>query len=68
MLKDPNEVGALWFKEAHGKTYMTGTIHGEEVVIFQNTFKTPGSKQPDWRVLKSRPKGEAKAAESDVPF
>lgn len=59
MPKNPDEIGALWKKESNdgGKRYMSGKINGEEVVIFQNGFKTAGSNEPDFRVYKSKPKG-----------
>jgi len=58
--KDPNELGALWIKTSSRGEYMTGTINGQAVVIFKNDRKQDGSKQPDWRVMKPKPK--------DVPF
>lgn len=67
--KDPNDIGALWLKSSARGEYMTGTINGVAVVVFQNTKKTPGSKQPDWRVLKSQLKGErTTATDPDVNF
>ncbi len=65
--KDPNELGALWLKTSSLGDYMTGTINGVAVVVFKNDRKDAGSKQPDWRVLKSQPKGEKKA-DDDPPF
>lgn len=62
--KDPNELGALWEKSSSRGPYMTGTINGVAVVVFKNDKTT--DKQPDWRVLKSRPKGETPS--EDVPF
>ena len=56
MAKDPNELGALWIKTSARGEYLTGTIGGEPVVVFRNDKKT--GNQPDWRVLKARPKGE----------
>ncbi len=56
--KDPNELGALWEKTGARGTYMTGTVDGVAVVLFHNDKKEPGSKAPDWRVLKSKPKDE----------
>lgn len=47
------EIGALWSKTGTKGEYMTGTINGEAVVAFKNDKKEPGSKQPDWRVLKA---------------
>lgn len=57
MPKDPNEIGALWIKQSSKGEYMTGTIDGKKVVVFRNNKKT--DKQPDWRVLLSKPKPEA---------
>ena len=58
MEKDPNEIGALWEKTGKKGAYMTGTIHGERVVVFKNANKR-GEKSPDWRVLKSVPREPA---------
>jgi hypothetical protein len=55
--KNPDELGALWIKTSGRGEYMTGTINGEAVVVFRNDKKS--DKAPDWRVLKSRPKGES---------
>ncbi len=57
--KDPNELGALWQETGARGEYMTGTINGVKVICFKNDKKKPGSKAPDWRVLKSTPKAEA---------
>lgn len=55
MPQNPDELGALWIKQGGKGEYMTGTINGQPVVVFRNDRKTAGSKQPDWRVLKSKP-------------
>lgn len=57
--QNPDELGALWEKTSGRGTYMTGTINGVNVVVFRNDRKADGSKQPDWRVLKSKPKPTA---------
>jgi uncharacterized protein (DUF736 family) len=54
--RDPNELGALWEKTSGRGTYMTGTINGQPVVVFRNDRKAEGSKAPDWRVMKPKPK------------
>ncbi len=54
---DPDELGALWVKSGAKGDYMTGMINGVPVVVFPNTKKA-SDKAPDYRVLKSRPKGE----------
>jgi hypothetical protein len=56
--KNPDELGALWLKSGAKGDYMTGTINGVAVVVFKNERKVEGSKQPDWRVLKSKPREE----------
>jgi hypothetical protein len=58
--KNPDELGALWIKQSSRGEFMTGTILGQPVVIFRNDKKAEGSKQPDWRVMRPKPK--------DVPF
>lgn len=55
---DPNELGALWVKSGAKGDYMTGTINGVKVVCFPNTRKS-SDKAPDWRVMKSIPRGES---------
>jgi uncharacterized protein (DUF736 family) len=60
--RNPDEVGALWEKTNQRGTYMTGTINGQPVVLFRNDRKAPGSKQPDWRVLKAQPRAERASA------
>lgn len=53
--KNPDELGALWEKTNDRGTYMTGTISGVQVVCFRNDHKAKET-QPDWRVLKSKPR------------
>lgn len=54
--QNPDELGCLWEKTGQRGLYFTGTINGQAVVVFRNDRKADGSKQPDWRILKSRPK------------
>jgi hypothetical protein len=62
--RNPDELGALWVKSGRKGDYMTGTIEGVgAVVLFRNDRKVEGSKQPDWRVLKSKPKDEQRGGE-----
>lgn len=58
MPRNEDEIGALWQKTSAKGDYMTGTINGQRVVVFQNT-KRDNEKAPNWRVLKSRPREEA---------
>lgn len=75
-----NELGALWLKDGKNGKYMSGKITtpgGEEVqiVVFKNNYKQKEN-QPDYRILKSEPKGGSNAQEQavkdvfedDVPF
>jgi len=64
---NPDEVGALWEKTSPRGTYMTGTVNGTPVVLFKNDRKAPGSKQPDWRVLKAKPKDRT-APDDSIDF
>lgn len=64
--KDPNELGCLWVKTSARGEYMTGTVNGQPVVVFKNDRKEPGSKAPDWRVMKPKPKSDKPA--EDPPF
>jgi hypothetical protein len=65
--KNPDDLGALWFKSGPKGDYMTGEINGVKVVCFPNTKKTKET-QPDWRVLKSKPRdGERAAPREDMP-
>lgn len=76
--QNPDELGALWERESARGLYMTGTINGVKVVVFKNTKKTQ-EKQPDWRVLISKPKPDASEpvrqashtaplTDEDIPF
>ena len=62
--RNPDELGALWLKQSARGDYMTGEIGGVKVVCFPNTRKT-SDRQPDWRVLKSKPRTERPAPAMD---
>jgi len=69
--KNPDELGCLWIKQGGKGEYLTGTISGVAVVVFRNDRKAPGSKAPDWRVLKAKPRPEAPPApepDSEMPW
>jgi uncharacterized protein (DUF736 family) len=63
--RNPDEIGALWSKSGARGEYFTGTVNGQAVVVFRNDRKADGSKAPDWRILKAKPKAERGG---DVPF
>lgn len=69
--KNPDEIGALWSRSGTKGMYMTGNvqINGvvHEIVCFTNDRKK-NEKQPDWRILKSRPKGEKSQSADDQDF
>lgn len=57
MANKDDEIGALWLKTSQkGTKFMSGTINGQDVVIFKNTMKQPGEKTPDYRVYRSTPR------------
>jgi uncharacterized protein (DUF736 family) len=63
-----DEVGALWERSTKdGKVYMSGTINGQDVVLFHNDYKKPGEKSPDWRVYKSQPRAETPPQAAQTP-
>lgn len=65
MANDPNELGALWVKQSAKGEYMTGTINGVKVVVFRNNNKRE-EKHPDWRVMKSVPREERVAPQTNT--
>lgn len=49
------ELGALWVRESKaGKSYMTGKVCGQDVVVFANTGGN--GKAPNWKIYKSQPR------------
>ena len=58
-MRNNNEIGALWLKKSKdGKTFFSGVVEIEgveqKIVIFKNSYKQT-DKQPDYRILKSKP-------------
>lgn len=51
-----DEVGGLWERHKDGRVFMTGSINGQDVVLFHNDFKKDGERTPDWRVYRSQPR------------
>jgi hypothetical protein len=53
-----DEIGALWKSDRDGDIAFTGNVKIDgkpmSVVVFVNKYKEPGSKQPDYRIVKSR--------------
>ena len=66
----PDELGALWERtDSQGRRMMSGKINGVDVVCFA-VDKRGNEKKPDWRVLKSRPRGERgeQGRDDDIQF
>jgi uncharacterized protein (DUF736 family) len=59
--RNPDDIGALWSRSSPRGEYLSGTlkIDGREikVVCFRNDRKS-SDKAPDWRILKSTPRGD----------
>lgn len=89
--KQDEKVGALWTKTSARGEFFTGNIELKPeqiaelqanggklaVVVFSNDKKPVGSKQPDWRILRAKPKADAPAptsswseplADTEIPF
>lgn len=88
--KQDEKVGALWTKTSGRGEFFTGNIELKpeqiaelqanggklQIVVFSNDKKT--GKQPDWRILKSKPRTETAidqrepvgqlVEDSDIPF
>ncbi len=65
--KDENEIGALWLKSSARGDYFTGTVNNQPIVVFKNDKKREGSKAPDYRIMKPRPKADAVPRPADGP-
>jgi hypothetical protein len=64
-----NEVGALWERQKQdGSTYYTGTIGGQKVVVWRNTYKQPGESSPDWRVYRDTREPQQQPAQRERGF
>lgn len=80
MEQQTKDIGALWQKVSkNGKTYLSGTVNGQRVVVFKNDRKQDGERTPDWRIYPEAPRedGGATATQArqttgmraeDIPF
>jgi hypothetical protein len=67
MAQDRKDVGALWIvtdqqtgqpkKDRNGNVFLNGTVNGQRVTVFRNSFKKPGEKTPDYRVFPQEQSG-----------
>ena len=57
---EKNDIGALWVKEGKKGKFFSGNVEIDgqkvDIVIFKNTYKEEGSRQPDYKILKSQPR------------
>ncbi len=60
MADKSDELGALWVKSGPKGDYMTGKVGDVAVVAFKNDRKK-NPKEPDWRILKARPRADIQA-------
>lgn len=65
--RDPNELGVLWEKDSARGKYFTGQIGDQKIVVFRNGNKR-NDKQPDWRILKSKPRETQVESDEDLAF
>lgn len=69
--KDLIPVMGLWMNEGASGKYLSGKLGNMRVLIFPNTRKEEGSKQPDYRVFFAAEQQQPKAQNEDaepVPF
>lgn len=63
--QNPDEIGALWLKTGRKGKFLSGTVNGQDVLVFKNEHKR-SEKAPDYRVLKARPRNAA--PEPEMPY
>lgn len=61
------KLSGLWLnKMPSGELYMAGSLGNSRVIVFKNTFKKPGSKEPDYTLyLDEQKKKEQLTLEED---
>lgn len=72
-----DSIGALWIKDGKNGKYMSGVVEIDgakhNIVVFKNGYKEKEN-QPDYRILKSKPKDAPKEDvkqddfKDDIPF
>ena len=45
------EIGAAWSRHGNSGEFLSVKIGGKSAMMFRNTKKPEGSKQPDWRMV-----------------
>jgi uncharacterized protein (DUF736 family) len=45
------EIGAAWTRHGNSGEFLSVKIGGKSAMMFRNTKKPEGSKQPDWRIV-----------------
>ena len=45
------EIGAAWSRQGNSGEFLSVKIGGKSAMMFRNTKKLEGSKQPDWRIV-----------------
>ena len=45
------EIGAAWSRHGNSGEFLSVKIGGKSAMMFRNTKKPEGSKQPDWRIV-----------------
>jgi hypothetical protein len=77
------KITGLWLNvDKDGAEYLNGYLGNAKLLIFKNTYKEKGSKQPDYNLyvtkkeeaptalpkIESEPKNEAPISDFDIPF
>ena len=64
---DLAELCGLWWQEKNGKRYLSGTLGGCKLLVFDNEFKRDNPKAPDMRVMIAPKPREKSTTTSNEP-
>lgn len=74
-MPNENKIGALWLKEKDDKKFFSGEVEIDgkkhSIVVFRNTYKQEGSKQPDYNILLRKDSGSNQQDDTfddDIPI
>ena len=64
------KVSGLWLNDSPKGKYFSGSIGGIKILVFKNTFKKEGSKEPDYEMYFDEYKKKETTVEQDLkePF
>lgn len=60
------KVSGLWLNDSPKGKYLSGSIGGIKILVFKNTFKKEGSKEPDYEMYFDEYKKKETTVEQDL--